>query len=223
MNVEDVLGEQRRYYAARAPEYDDWWFRRGRYELDEDTLVRWNADVEEVESALAAFDPVGAVVELAAGTGLWTRRLAVTASRLVAVDASGETLAVNRARLGDVPVEYVVADLFDWDPADTFDLCFFGFWISHVPEERFDAFWSFVRRLVVPGGRIFFLDGARDPAQLEREASPLERRQLADGREFRIVKRYWDPDELATLVAPYGFDLELRVTANGQFLYGGGS
>ena len=31
--MSDVLREQKRYYAARAPEYDDWWYRRGRYEL----------------------------------------------------------------------------------------------------------------------------------------------------------------------------------------------
>jgi hypothetical protein len=34
--VERLLSEQRRYYSARAPEYDDWWFRRGRYALAAD-------------------------------------------------------------------------------------------------------------------------------------------------------------------------------------------
>ena len=97
MTGESVLDEQRRYYAARAPEYDDWWFRRGRYELAADAKARWDADVAEVETALSAFGPVGDVLELAAGTGLWTRHLVRTASRLVAVDASAETLALNRA------------------------------------------------------------------------------------------------------------------------------
>jgi hypothetical protein len=32
--VDRLLEEQRRYYHARAPEYDDWWFRRARYRLD---------------------------------------------------------------------------------------------------------------------------------------------------------------------------------------------
>ena len=32
--MSDVLREQKRYYAERAPEYDDWWYRRGRYELE---------------------------------------------------------------------------------------------------------------------------------------------------------------------------------------------
>jgi len=38
--VTDLLGEQKRYYAERAPEYDDWWYRRGRYELEPDALAR---------------------------------------------------------------------------------------------------------------------------------------------------------------------------------------
>ena len=48
--VERLLSEQRRYYSARAPEYDDWWFRRGRYALAADAREAW----------------------FAAGTGIWT-------------------------------------------------------------------------------------------------------------------------------------------------------
>jgi hypothetical protein len=34
--VNDLLEEQRRYYRARAGEYDDWWFRRGDYDRGPD-------------------------------------------------------------------------------------------------------------------------------------------------------------------------------------------
>ena len=53
----DLVSEQKRYYAERAPEYDDWWYRRGRFELEPDALARWRADVAEAEAALAAFAP----------------------------------------------------------------------------------------------------------------------------------------------------------------------
>ena len=52
--MNDVLGEMKAYYAARAPEYDDWWFRRGRYDLGEEGNARWAAEAAEVEAALAA-------------------------------------------------------------------------------------------------------------------------------------------------------------------------
>jgi SAM-dependent methyltransferase len=217
--MSDVLREQKRYYAERAPEYDDWWYRRGRYELEPDALARWRADATEAEEALEASAPGGTVLELAAGTGIWTRNLVRLADRVVAVDANAETLALNT---GDA--ELVRADVFEWEPVERFDLVFFSFWLSHVPEERFDEFWSLVRAALVPGGRVFLVDsGAGDTAHTgTAQADGEETRSLADGRTFRIVKRRWRPDELEEYVRPLGFALDLRDTANGHFLYGGG-
>ena len=103
-----LLAEQRRYYRERAPEYDDWWFRRGGYALDTETAGRWFADVRELEAALEAFGPRGDVVELAARTGIWTRHLLPHADRVTAVDAVGEVLELNRARTSGA-ADYVLA------------------------------------------------------------------------------------------------------------------
>jgi SAM-dependent methyltransferase len=216
----DLLGEQKRYYAERAPEYDDWWYRRGRYELEPEARARWQADVAEVEAALEAFAPLGTVLELAAGTGIWTRKLLGLADHVVAVDANAETLALNTPE-----AELVRADVFAWEPPERFDLVFFSFWLSHVPEDRFDEFWSLVRAALAPGGRVFLVDsGAGDTAHTGTEqADGDETRSLSDGRTFRIVKRRWPPRELAERVRPLGFELELRDTANGHFLHGGGT
>lgn len=221
--MSDLLSEQKRYYAERAPEYDDWWFRRGRFELEPEPLALWESDVAEAEAALEAFRPHGRILELAAGTGLWTRRLVPYADRLVAVDASLQTLEVNRRRV-EGEVEYVVADLFAWEPEERFDLVFFSFWLSHVPEERFEAFWRTVRAALAPRGRVFLLDsGFGDTAHTGTDqADGQETRSLSDGRTFRIVKRRWPPEELAESVRPLGFVLELRDTTNGHFLLGGG-
>jgi SAM-dependent methyltransferase len=218
--VSDLVAEQKHYYAERAPEYDDWWYRRGRYELAPDALAGWRADVAEAEAALESLGPGGNVLELAAGTGIWTRKLVRLADRVVGVDANAETLALNT---GDA--ELVRADVFEWEPAERFELVFFSFWLSHVPEERFDEFWSLVRGALVPGGRVFLVDsGAGDRAHTGTDqADGEETRSLSDGRTFRIVKRRWAPDELAERVRPLGFELDLGDTANGHFIYGGGS
>ena len=109
--------------------------------------------------------------------------------------------------------------------AERFDLVFFSFWLSHVPEERFDEFWSLVRAALVPGGRVFLVDsGAGDTAHTGTDqAGGEETRSLADGRTFRIVKRRRQPRELAERVRPLGFELDLRDSANGHFVYGGGT
>ena len=217
--MSDLLGEQKRYYAERAPEYDDWWFRRGRYGLEPEALARWQQDIAEVETALDVFAPRGSVLELAAGTGIWTRKLVRLADRVVAVDANAETLALNTA-----DAQLVQADVFDWRPEEPVDVVFFSFWLSHVPEARFDEFWALVRAAIRPGGRVFLIDsGAGDTAHTATEQTGEEEtRSLSDGRSFRIVKRRWPPVELVERVRSLGFALELQETANGHFPYGGG-
>src|ERR687883_1785514 len=110
-----LLAEQRRYYRERAPEYDDWWFRRAGYALDTETAARWFADVRELEAALEAFGPRGDVLELAAGTGIWTRQLLRHADRVTAVDAVAEVLELNRARTGGGGGD-VLPHVFPWEP-----------------------------------------------------------------------------------------------------------
>jgi len=214
-----LLEEQIAYYRARAPEYDDWYHRRGRYSRPPETRRVWAAGVAELEAAVDAFAPTGQVLELAAGTGLWTQRLVRTATAVTAVDASPEVLELNRSKAAGVgaPVEYVLADLFAWQPPRRYDVVFFGFWLTHVPPERFDAFWDLVDRALVPDGRVFLVDdGPRpDPG----DEAGVSRRELADGRTFDIVKVYWSPEDLRERLAPLGWSADLRVAA-GLFLYG---
>jgi SAM-dependent methyltransferase len=211
--VSELLSEQKRYYAERAPEYDDWWFRRGRYARDGEQERRWLSDVAELEERLREFGPHGDVLELAAGTGIWTRRLVPAAVRVVAVDANPETLTLNTPA-----AELVVADVFDWRPPQQFDVVFFSFWLSHVPDELFDEFWDLVGSALRPDGRVFLIDSGPPEAPSEGERQV---RQLADGREFTIVKRFWRPEELAERLRPLGFELHLDLTCNGLFIHGG--
>ena len=96
MDDADLLVEQRAVDRARAPQYDDWWLRQGRYDRGEGEAREWHQQVASVDAALATFGATGDVLELAGGTGWWTARLAETADRLTVVDSSTETLALNR-------------------------------------------------------------------------------------------------------------------------------
>ena len=221
--VERLLSEQRRYYSARAAEYDDWWFRRARYTLDADEREGWFADVAELEAELDRFGPAGDVLELAAGTGIWTRRLERYADRVTAVDAAPEVLERNRARVG-ATVDHVVADIFGWHPPRAFDVCFFAFWLSHVPGVRLADYWQLVGRALKPDGRVFLIDNARtgDPRHTVGTSGEVMRRSLSDGREFEIVKRFWAPAELEREAAALGWRLRAGETPNGHFLVASG-
>jgi SAM-dependent methyltransferase len=221
--VDRLLSEQRRYYSARAREYDDWWFRRARYRLDAESAKRWFADVAELEAELERFAPRGDVLELAAGTGNWTRQLLRYADRVTAVDAVPEVLELNRAKLGEA-VEYVLADVFAWEPPREFDVCFLGFWLSHVPSGRFEAFCRLLDRALKPDGRVFLVDNAHlgDPRHTVGASGEVVRRNLSDGREFDIVKRFWAPAELERELAALGWQLSAGATANGHFVFASG-
>jgi hypothetical protein len=51
-----------------------------------------------------------------------------------------EMLAIAAAQVSGERVRFVQADLFTWTPDRRYDVVFFGFWLSHVPFERFESF-----------------------------------------------------------------------------------
>ena len=120
-----LLAEQLAYYRARAPEYDEWFLRQGRYDRGDEHRGLWFGEVGQVEAALERAAPTGEILELACGTGLWTGRLAAAARHLTAVDGSPEALALNRARVTAGNVTYLEVDLFTWEPPASYDFVFF--------------------------------------------------------------------------------------------------
>jgi trans-aconitate methyltransferase len=146
--VDALLAEQAAYYRAVAPEYED------RY------LRYVERSGEELVAALDDFRPSGDVLELACGPGTWTRQLAEHARSVTCVDASPEMLAKAQRRVGTDGLRFECADIFDWRPERRYDVVFFGFWLSHVPPERFEDFWSLLADCLKPGGRVFCVDTA---------------------------------------------------------------
>jgi SAM-dependent methyltransferase len=221
------LSEQLEYYRARAAEYDQWWLRQGRYDRGAALNAQWFADASAVSSALSAFRPAGRVLELACGTGIWSEQLLPFASHLTALDGSPEMLVITAARLRAPAVHYIEADLFQWKPTGQFDTVFFGFWLSHVPPERFVDFWQLVRSCLAPRGRVFFVDSLRDPTStaadhcLPGPETTVLRRRLNDGREYQIYKVFYDPSELTERLRQLGWTFDIRRTDH-YFLHGSG-
>ena len=188
-NEDARLREQIEYYRERAPEYDDWFYKRGRHDEGEPRRRQWQAETEHAHATLRSLGPVKEALELAAGTGIWTERLLRVADRVTAVDASPEALALARRRVRSDPrVAFEVADLFAYQPARRFDLISFTFWLSHIPPTRLPAFFALLRRSLRPGGVLFALDQL---ATADRHTGPGNRqeRDLADGRTFESSSR----------------------------------
>jgi SAM-dependent methyltransferase len=217
--LDRLLDEQRAYYRALAGDY---------LKLSQAMDLPGG---DELTEALDAFQPAGRVLEFACGPGVWTGQLLRYATDVTALDASPEMLAIAAARVGsdvgsDVRndrVRFVQADLFAWRPDRRYDVVFMGFWLSHVPAERFAAFWSLVADCLQPGGRVFFADDAyRTPDELvEGTSSETIRRQTPDGSAFRLVKAAHQPADLEIRLRELGWDIKVT-TAAGPVYWGAG-
>ena len=224
--IDEILEEQKAYYRARADEYDEWFYRRGRYDRGEPHNSDWFREVGEIEAALASLGPLGDVLEIAAGTGIWTTRLCEAAKNVVALDSSREVLNLNREKNKSDKILFECADIFEWQAPQKFDLVFFSLWLSHVPEEKFELFWSVVDSQLKPGGRWFLIDSL--PDEFSRaydhtitDKNDIAHRKLNDGRQFQVVKRFYEPEKLSERLRGLGWENKIRTTQR-FFLFGSG-
>ena len=172
------------YYEARAPEYDDWWLGRGRFEQRE--RPGWEEEREQLIAALKMLPPAR-TLDVACGTGFLTRQLPGTVTGL---DQSAAMLEVASARLPDVG--FVQSDAFRLPFADdVFDRIFTSHFYGHLEELERGRFLAEARR-VAP--ELVVVDSA-----LREDVQPVERQEriLNDGSRWEVYKRYFEPDELA--------------------------
>ena len=220
----DPDAEMLAYYEARAPEYDDWYLRRGRYERGPIHDAAWNAELDIAGRWLDALPIAGEIVELAAGTGWWSPLLAVK-GELSLYDGNPGPLEHARERLVAHRLRAHLHVRDAWaEPDRAVDAVFTGFWLSHVPRARLDAFLAIVRRWLKPGGVFAFIDSLPDPqssaANHPTPTDDLSVRRLDDGREFTVVKVYYEPGELEAALGRAGF-AAAQVTTTGRFFLTG--
>lgn len=195
------------YYSARAPWFDDCYDCVGDYDNGPETNARWRAAMSHIETALAAAGLSGACVELGAGTGYWTERVARHAERITAIDASPEMLDVARQRMADTAtVELVVADLWHWAPSERWDSAAAFFFLEHVPDEIAPTLMRTLHDALRPGAPFFVAEGAWYAPEPNVETRDI------GGHEFRVVERRRTPEEFTQLFDAAGFDVSFGRT-----------
>jgi demethylmenaquinone methyltransferase/2-methoxy-6-polyprenyl-1,4-benzoquinol methylase len=191
------------YYAQRATEYDQIYRKPER-----------QADLRAMEAELPPLFAGRSVLEIACGTGYWTQFIAPVAERVLAIDSAPQTMQIARERITAGAVEFVQGDAYAL-PAQArgFDAAFAGFWWSHVPLARLDAFLQGLHRALRPGAKIVFLDnryveGSSTPvAERDAEGNTYQLRLLADGSQHRVLKNFPSETQLRERLAPHAQDL----------------
>ena len=100
--------ELMRYYRARAPEYEQAYYR---------DVPERRRELREEAERLAHLVTGRSALDLACGTGYWAEVMARTAAGITAVDVSAEMLREARKKRYASPVQFVQADLPQRHPA----------------------------------------------------------------------------------------------------------
>jgi SAM-dependent methyltransferase len=181
------------YYARRAAEYEKI-FEKPERQAD---LARMRGDIPPLFEGRR-------VLEIACGTGYWTPLIAARAASVVALDYNEETLSIARTKAypkGNVT--FVRGDAYalpEWKPK--LSACYAGFWWSHVPLSRLDAFLRGLHERLEPGAVVAFMDnryveGSSTPlSRRDAEGNTYQTRRLADGSTHEVLKNFPTPREL---------------------------
>jgi len=163
----------------------------------------------------------GPVLEIACGTGMWTRHLVGRAANVTAIDAAPEMIALARQQVTAANVTFVTADILTWPAPRRFDTVFFAFWLSHVPESAFGRFWSLLRGALAGGGPVQFVDDQPEAAALEtyvQGSGEIVERRLRDGTRHQLIKVIRDPADLTRQLTGLGW--QPTITSSGDWLVG---
>jgi protein-L-isoaspartate O-methyltransferase len=192
------------YYRDRAAEYDAIYAKPERQD-----------DLGRLRGLLARLAG-GRVLEIAAGTGYWTRVLSASAAAVTATDVNPETLAVARARqYGPAPVTFQVADAYALrEVPGEFDTAFIGFFWSHVPRADLPRFLGGLHARLGQGATVTVVDnryvpGSSTPiSRTTPEGDTFQHRTLHDGRRYEIVKNFPERGQFTADVAAVGMGVE---------------
>jgi SAM-dependent methyltransferase len=199
------------YYRRWAPGYDEVYTRPER-----------QSDLLTVRARLTDWFAGKHVLEVAAGTGWWTSVLADCAASLTATDVNEANLAVARARR-DWPatVDFAVTDALAPQTIEgDFDAAFAGFFWSHVPLTRIDAFLDALMQRLLPGSTVVFVDNRLVPgsvhpvARRDEHGNTYQQRQMSDGSTWDVLKNFPGPDEVRARLRRFGQSAEVEELDN---------
>jgi SAM-dependent methyltransferase len=197
MSDSDLLG----YYAARADEYEKVY----------EKLER-QRDLACLHTTIPAYFENRRVIEVACGTGYWTRRIAPLVSSMVACDLTTETLAVAQANQPARPnVSFLVADAYDLAAVPgAFDSAFGGFWWSHIRHADLSRFLDGLHQRLEPDSLVVFVDnryveGSNWPiTHTYAEGNTYQRRRLENGTEHDVLKNFPTATQLSGVIERSG-------------------
>ncbi len=189
------------YYKNRAEEYEEIYLR------DDPTRQEELRKLEELMKETLVNKKV---LEIACGTGYWTRLLSETAQSIIATDKVQQVLEIAKEKQYLCPVSFHIEDAFKLSFKNaSFNGGLANFWFSHVPREKIDCFLTNFHRVLQKKSEIFIADNVYIPSiggELvikKGDNNTYKRRKLKDGREYLILKNYYSFEDLLKIFSKH--------------------
>ncbi len=147
------------------------------------------------------------VLEIACGTGYWTKRIAKSAKRVYATDINAAMLEIAREKRPGKNINYAVADMYNFSPEEKYESLFAGFVWNHILVQEVGKFMASIKRLSQAGGEIVFIDchyreevnqEKREVAKTDEYGNTYQLRTLENGTEYLVLKNFPTKDFICT-------------------------
>jgi len=198
-----ILDQTLEYYQKRAPEYDQMVYFRD----DPDRKAELAAMYATSQNAMSG----RRVLDVACGTGFFTRIVAEKAASILGIDINAGTIAEAGRKQFRCPIHFVRADFFRLPSVPScFDGLLATFAVSHIRRQELERLREETARVIRQGSRAFLCDNNLD-CEVERElvwdddrVNSYKKRRLKNGEEFVILKNYYSRDELEVTFGRWG-------------------
>lgn len=188
------------YYRERAAYYDRVY-----------AIPERQSDLRLLESRVAETFRSRNVLEIACGTGYWTRLISPVAKHLTATDISVEVIDIARQRENCESVNFRIEDAFAMklEPGH-FDSLFSGLWISHISCQALRGFIEHAHQFLASGSTVLFIDNSRRQCEelpivhTDGAGNTYQDRELDDGSRHRILKNFPDVRALESAIEGIG-------------------
>ncbi|MFX1314209.1 MAG: class I SAM-dependent methyltransferase [Promethearchaeota archaeon] len=182
-----------KYYADRAKEYDRTYSRPERQE-----------DIKKIHLLLKNLLRGHKVLEIACGTGFWTKTIASVAKSITAVDINNEVIQIAKNRLsGSKNVVFIQDDVYLLNKVQgVFSAGYAGSWWSHILKSNLKGFLDVFHSHLQPGALIIFMDNryregsSTTISRTDSNGNTYQIRKLDDGQEYEILKNYPNKQEI---------------------------
>jgi len=190
------------YYQKRAGEYDKIYYRDDPVRQSElHTLYAMSQEVLRDRT----------VLDLACGTGFWTKIVSEAARSITGIDINAGTIEEAEKKTYGCPVEFILSDVFaPPDPLATFNGFLATFLISHIRRQDLDRLVDIWKPFFEPGARAFISDNnlicelRPELVWDDEKVNTYKKRTLENGEQYLILKNYFEKDELESIFSRWG-------------------